>query len=155
MVRCAVYAADARVNNLYGSNIFVQNTFIEANTMPGHGFPFNTDGFDVAGTNVTIDDFVIQNGDDAVTIENGASNVMVSNGMIGGPGCHGTSIGSLGEAPGVFNTVSNGEQRRGATLIRSHVHQYDGQGVCLRRALQVVPRRPGAGVEYHLGELPH
>ena len=93
--------------NLHGSDLVVENTFIEANTPPGHGFPFNTDGFDVAASNVLLQDFVIQNGDDAVTIENGAENVTVRNGLIGGPGCHGTSIGSLGSAQAVFNTVKN------------------------------------------------
>lgn len=101
--------SNLRVNNVAGSNIVIENTFLEANTAPGHGFPFNTDGFDLAGTNITITDFVIQNGDDAVTVENGASNIFVSNGLIGGPGCHGTSIGSLGQAQAVFNTVKNGK----------------------------------------------
>jgi len=31
-----------RVINLYGNDVTVENTIIEANTYPGGGFPFNT-----------------------------------------------------------------------------------------------------------------
>jgi hypothetical protein len=31
-----------RVHALYGNNIYVRNTFIDATTVPGGGFPFNT-----------------------------------------------------------------------------------------------------------------
>jgi len=36
------------------------------------------------------------NGDNAFTVENGDENVKVKNALISGPGCHGTSVGSLG-----------------------------------------------------------
>ncbi|WWC88832.1 uncharacterized protein L201_003746 [Kwoniella dendrophila CBS 6074] len=97
----------AWVTTLNGNNIDVQNVFVDAATTPNGGFPFNTDGFDVAAKNVKISDFAIYNGDDAVTINNGGENVTVTNGLIAGPGCHGTSIGSLGQAQGVYQTVRN------------------------------------------------
>ncbi|WWC62394.1 uncharacterized protein I303_104990 [Kwoniella dejecticola CBS 10117] len=97
----------AWVTTLNGNNINVDNVFVDAATTPGGGFPFNTDGFDVAAKNVKINDFTIFNGDDAVTINNGGENVTVTNGFIAGPGCHGTSIGSLGQAQGVYQTVRN------------------------------------------------
>lgn len=93
--------------NLYGNDLTVENSFIDASTTLDGSFPFNTDGFDIQAKNVLLTDFVIFNGDDAVTIENGGENVTVTNGLIGGPGCHGTSIGSLGQAQGVYNTVRN------------------------------------------------
>jgi hypothetical protein len=53
-----------------------------------------------------IDGFTIFNGDDAVAIQAGAKNVTVRNGMASGPGCHGMSIGSLGQNQGLFASVS-------------------------------------------------
>ncbi|WVQ96799.1 hypothetical protein IAU59_003906 [Kwoniella sp. CBS 9459] len=97
----------AWVTTLSGTNIDVQDVFVDASTTPNGGFPFNTDGFDVSAKNVRITDFTILNGDDAVTINNGGENVTVTNGFISGPGCHGTSIGSLGQAQGVYQTVKN------------------------------------------------
>jgi hypothetical protein len=47
------------------------------------------------------------NGDDAFTVNNGATNVTVRNAMIGGPGTHGCSVGSLGQDQTIFYTVSN------------------------------------------------
>ncbi|KAJ9092377.1 hypothetical protein QFC21_006879 [Naganishia friedmannii] len=111
-----------------GDNYTIKDTFIDASTTGG--FPFNTDGFDVAyvtfflgsirlcrisadpvyitsATNVLIDGFTIFNGDDAVAIQSGAANVTVRNGMASGPGCHGMSIGSLGQNQGLYNKVTN------------------------------------------------
>ncbi|KAG8874663.1 hypothetical protein FRB97_005743 [Tulasnella sp. 331] len=90
---------------ILGNNIHVTNSFIEATTTGG--FPFNTDGFDIAATNVLIEDSVILNGDDAFAVTSGSENVTISRALIGGPGCHGTSIGSLGQNQGLFATVSN------------------------------------------------
>ncbi|KAJ9102864.1 hypothetical protein QFC19_004592 [Naganishia cerealis] len=90
---------------LSGNNFTIKDTVLDASTTGG--FPFNTDGFDVAATNVLIDGFTIFNGDDAVAIQSGAKNVTVRNGMASGPGCHGMSIGSLGQNQGLYNTVSN------------------------------------------------
>jgi hypothetical protein len=59
-----------------------------------------------SATNVLIDGFTIFNGDDAVAIQAGAKNVTVRNGMASGPGCHGMSIGSLGQNQGLFASVS-------------------------------------------------
>ncbi|KAJ9113995.1 hypothetical protein QFC22_005813 [Naganishia vaughanmartiniae] len=88
-----------------GNNYTIKDTFLDASTTGG--FPFNTDGFDVAATNVLIDGFTIFNGDDAVAIQSGAANVTVRRGMASGPGCHGMSIGSLGQNQGLFNKVTN------------------------------------------------
>jgi hypothetical protein len=40
---------------------------------------------------------LLVNGDDAFACFTGAENVVVKNALISGPGCHGTSIGSLGQ----------------------------------------------------------
>ena len=75
----------------------------------------DSDGFDIGANGVVIDDSVIRkfasircrvsfdnylipvNGDDAFACFAGAENVVVKNALISGPGCHGTSIGSLGQ----------------------------------------------------------
>jgi len=89
--------------SLEGTNVKVSNTRIEAGS-DTEAFPFNTDGFDVSGTNVYIEDTHIVNGDDCITIENGATNVHVKNSYC--EGGHGLSIGSLGKNGQVAN-VSN------------------------------------------------
>ncbi|KAG8991893.1 hypothetical protein FRB93_002513 [Tulasnella sp. JGI-2019a] len=91
--------------SILGNNIHVKNSLVEASTTGG--FPFNTDGFDIAATNVLVEDSVIINGDDAFAVTSGSENVTISRAFIGGPGCHGTSIGSLGQNQGLFATVSN------------------------------------------------
>lgn len=47
---------------LIGNNITVSNARIEATS--NGGFPFNTDGFGVTGSNIIIQDSIINNGDD-------------------------------------------------------------------------------------------
>ncbi|GFZ45367.1 hypothetical protein JCM24511_03093 [Saitozyma sp. JCM 24511] len=154
----------AWVHALYGNNIYVRKTFIDATTAPGGGFPFNT------ATNVLIEDSVIRyyespapipsltlalylllvsfllepyappacavvnpsplvvNGDDAITVENGAENVTVRNALIGGPGCHGTSVGSLGQDQTVFNRVKNNYMRAQHLFPRKGEEDAGGKG---------------------------
>lgn len=69
-------------------------------------FPFNTDGIGVSGTDVTIKNSVIYNGDDAIAITDGARNVLFQGGVIGYQS-HGMSIGSLGKDQKAYVQVSN------------------------------------------------
>lgn len=91
--------------NLQGSNIVVTDTIIDAYSTTS-AFPFNTDGFDVGGTNITIKNSVIYNGDDAVAIGSGASNVLFQGATIGYQ-THGMSIGSLGSNQASVASVNN------------------------------------------------
>jgi hypothetical protein len=59
----------------------------------------------------------IVNGDDAVTVENGANNVTVRNILMAGPGSHGMSVGSLGQNQAVYNKVNNS-----MSAYRQHSH---------------------------------
>ncbi|KAK5133325.1 hypothetical protein LTR08_007850 [Meristemomyces frigidus] len=90
---------------LIGSHIEVSDTIIDAYSTSG-SFPFNTDGFDVTGTDITIRNSVIFNGDDAIAVQSGSHNVLFQGGTIGYQS-HGMSIGSLGQNQGVFANVSN------------------------------------------------
>lgn len=99
----------AWVSTLSGNNIKVSDVFIDASTYDGGGFPFNTDGFDITATNVNINHMTILNGDDAIAINNGAENVTVQDVFMGGPGCHGLSIGSLGKNNSEWQSVKNSE----------------------------------------------
>ena len=90
---------------LIGSDIEVKNTFIDAFSSTG-SFPFNTDGFDVTGTNIAISDATIFNGDDAIAVQSGSHNVTFRRGTIGYQS-HGMSIGSLGQNQADFANVSN------------------------------------------------
>lgn len=92
---------------LYGKNVTIKNSFIDATTTPDGGFPFNTDAFDIVASNVTIEDSTILNGDDAFAIQSGSHDVVIRGGLLAGPGCHGMSIGSLGQNQGKFANVSN------------------------------------------------
>lgn len=65
-----------------------------------------TRGLDYRAKDVVIDGFTISNGDDAVAIQSGASNILVQNGFVGHHS-HGMSIGSLGQNQGLFASVSN------------------------------------------------
>ncbi|KAJ7581561.1 pectin lyase fold/virulence factor [Mycena floridula] len=94
--------------NLPGQNIRVENHFVDAK--PDNGtrdntvsFPFNTDGINVSGQNITIDGYYGHNGDDCVSIINGARDVLAQNGFCGFSS-HGLSIGSLGKG-GSIQTV--------------------------------------------------
>lgn len=90
---------------LEGTNITVSDTIIEA-TSSTESFPFNTDGFDVGATDVTITNSVIYNGDDAIAVASGAHNVLFSGATIGYQ-THGLSIGSLGSDPSDYANVTN------------------------------------------------
>jgi hypothetical protein len=68
-------------------------------------FPFNTDGFNLSGQNITIDGYWGENGDDCVSVVSGASDITAVNGYCGFSS-HGLSIGSLGKN-GAVSTVSN------------------------------------------------
>lgn len=90
---------------LRGNNITVSDTVIDAISVTG-SFPFNTDGFDVTGTDITITNSVIFNGDDSIAVQSGSHNVLFQGGSIGYQ-THGMSVGSLGEDQASFANVSN------------------------------------------------
>ncbi|KUJ07419.1 pectin lyase-like protein [Mollisia scopiformis] len=90
---------------LIGSNITITDTIIDAYSTSG-SFPFNTDGFDVTGTDIKILNSVIFNGDDAIAVQSGSHNVLFRGGTIGYQS-HGMSIGSLGQNQASFANVSN------------------------------------------------
>jgi hypothetical protein len=90
---------------LIGNNITVSDSIIDAYST-STAFPFNTDGFDVTGTNIKIFNSVIFNGDDAIAVQSGSHNVLFQGGTIGYQS-HGMSIGSLGQNQGSFANVSN------------------------------------------------
>jgi hypothetical protein len=84
-----------------GTNITIRNHFVDA--MPVNGtrdqttsFPFNTDGFNLSGTNITLDGYYGHNGDDCVSVGNGGHNIVAKNGYCGFSS-HGLSVGSLGK----------------------------------------------------------
>ncbi|KAH7097874.1 pectin lyase fold/virulence factor [Auriculariales sp. MPI-PUGE-AT-0066] len=96
--------------NLPGKNIRVENHYVWARPTNGTrdvttSFPFNTDGLNVSGQNVTIDGYYGENGDDCVSVINGARDVQALNGYCGFSS-HGLSIGSLGRN-GSVQTVAN------------------------------------------------
>lgn len=90
---------------LQGTNITVSDTIIDA-TSSTESFPFNTDGFDIGGSDITILNSVIYNGDDAVAIGSGSHDILFSGGTIGYQ-THGMSIGSLGSDPSDFANVTD------------------------------------------------
>lgn len=90
---------------LKGNNISVSHAFVDAESTTG-SFPFNTDAFDVTGTNIRITDSVIYNGDDAIAVQSGSHNIYFGRNTIGYQ-THGMSIGSLGQDPSEFANVSN------------------------------------------------
>ncbi|KAJ6526620.1 pectin lyase fold/virulence factor [Mycena vulgaris] len=96
--------------NLPGTNLRVENHYVDAK--PDNGtrsetvsFPFNTDGINISGQNITVDGYYGHNGDDCVSVINGARNVFATNGFCGFSS-HGLSIGSLG-SKGSFQTVKD------------------------------------------------
>ncbi|KAG6827924.1 hypothetical protein H0H87_003324 [Tephrocybe sp. NHM501043] len=96
--------------NLPGQNIRVENHFVDA--APNNGtretttsFPFNTDGFNLSGHNITVDRYYGHNGDDCISVINGAKDIVAKNGYCGFSS-HGLSIGSLGRN-GAVQTVQN------------------------------------------------
>jgi polygalacturonase len=80
-------------------NLHAYNNKILANTDKPNTFPFNTDGFSAGGTNLLFENNHIENGDDCLTVGNGAKNVHFRNSYCSGG--HGLSIGSLGKGGGV------------------------------------------------------
>ncbi len=90
---------------LSGNNITIRDTIVDAYSNSS-GFPFNTDGIGVGGTNILIEDSVIYNGDDAFAVGDGAHNAVIRRATIG-YATHGMSIGSLGSNPASFANVSN------------------------------------------------
>ncbi|PVF94155.1 pectin lyase-like protein [Serendipita vermifera] len=95
-----------------GKNIVIKDHYVDA--MPSNGtrdtaasFPFNTDGFNIGGQNITLDGYWGKNGDDCVSIINGAKNIVARNGYCGFSS-HGLSIGSLG---------SNGQDSRVSNIL--------------------------------------
>lgn len=91
--------------SLKGTNVTVQDSVIDAYSTSG-SFPFNTDGFDVTGTNIKILNSVIYNGDDAIAVQAGSHNILFQGGTIGYQS-HGMSIGSLGQNQASFANVTN------------------------------------------------
>ena len=90
---------------LIGNDITVSDAVVDAYSTTD-SFPFNTDAFDVTGTNIRILNSVIFNGDDAIAIQSGAHDILFEGGTIGYQS-HGMSIGSLGQNQGSFANVSN------------------------------------------------
>ncbi|OBR16124.1 Glycosyl hydrolase family 28 [Colletotrichum higginsianum IMI 349063] len=91
--------------SIKGKNITIANTVIDARS-ESSSFPFNTDGFDVGATDVTITNSNIFNGDDAIAINDGAKNVLFRDATIGFE-THGMSVGSLGSKPASPADVQN------------------------------------------------
>lgn len=88
-----------------GENLTISDTFIDIYSNSS-GFPFNTDGFNVKGNNISILDSTIFNGDDAIAVQSGSYNILFKGGTIG-YASHGLSIGSLGQDQSKFAEVEN------------------------------------------------
>ncbi|TDL30185.1 putative endopolygalacturonase, partial [Rickenella mellea] len=93
-----------------GQNILIENHLVDAK--PDNStrdstisFPFNTDGFNLSGQNITVNGYYGENGDDCISVVNGARNIVAKNGYCGFSS-HGLSIGSLGRN-GAVQTVAN------------------------------------------------
>ncbi|KLO20092.1 pectin lyase-like protein [Schizopora paradoxa] len=82
------------------NNVHIFNNKIVAVSSTG-SFPFNTDGFSAGGSNLLFEANSVQNGDDCLTVGNGAVNITFRNSYC--EGGHGLSIGSLGENGQVAN----------------------------------------------------
>ncbi|KAG8732497.1 hypothetical protein FRC10_000888 [Ceratobasidium sp. 414] len=96
--------------NIPGKNILIENHMVDAKPVNSTrdstiSFPFNTDGFNLSGQNITLDGYWGENGDDCVSVVNGARNIVAKNGYCGFSS-HGLSIGSLGRG-GAYQTVAN------------------------------------------------
>ncbi|KAA8564206.1 hypothetical protein EYC84_011152 [Monilinia fructicola] len=76
------------VFSIGGSDVEMKNIYIDAKS--SDGYPFNTDGIDLSGSNVLIDGLEIHNGDDVINISPPATNVTVRN--VVASGTHGLSI---------------------------------------------------------------
>ncbi|KIY67535.1 glycoside hydrolase family 28 protein [Cylindrobasidium torrendii FP15055 ss-10] len=81
------------------SNLHVFDNTILIKSDAGGGFPFNTDGFSAGGSNMLFENNHIVNGDDCITVGNGAKDIHWRNSYC--EGGHGLSIGSLGKGGSV------------------------------------------------------
>ncbi|KAL4251280.1 glycosyl hydrolase 28 family protein [Abortiporus biennis] len=77
------------------SNVHAFDNKIVAVSSNASAFPFNTDGFSAGGTNLVFENNHIENGDDCLTVGNGAKNIVFRDSYCAGG--HGLSIGSLGK----------------------------------------------------------
>ncbi|KAJ7447202.1 pectin lyase-like protein [Mycena latifolia] len=84
-------------------NVHAYNNLIMA-VSDTSSFPFNTAGFSAGGTNLLFENNHIVNGDDCLTVGNGALNITWRNSYC--EGGHGLSIGSLGKG-GQVSDVQN------------------------------------------------
>ncbi|OJJ33941.1 hypothetical protein ASPWEDRAFT_41827 [Aspergillus wentii DTO 134E9] len=89
---------------LHGDNIAVTHAIVDAYSTGG--FPFNTDAFDVKGTNISISDSIMYNGDDAIAVGADSHDIVFERNTIGYQ-THGMSIGSLGKNPSDFANITN------------------------------------------------
>jgi hypothetical protein len=85
------------------SHVHIFNNIILAGS-DNASFPFNTDGFSAGGTNLLFENNYVVNGDDCLTVTNGAKNITWRNSYC--EGSHGLSVGSLGEG-GQVASVEN------------------------------------------------
>jgi len=66
----------------------------------------NTDGWDTyRSSDITIQNSIINNGDDCVSFKPNSTNILIQNLFCNGS--HGISVGSLGQFPGAFDIVEN------------------------------------------------
>ncbi|KZT58179.1 glycoside hydrolase family 28 protein [Calocera cornea HHB12733] len=80
------------VFSMSGSNLHIHDVDIDASYDLNNPslFPFNTDGYDVSGVNILMENNHIFNGDDCVAVNNGAHNVTIRNMIC--EGGHGASL---------------------------------------------------------------
>ncbi|KAI9045547.1 putative extracellular exo-polygalacturonase [Aspergillus affinis] len=90
---------------LHGEDITVTHAIVDAKSSTS-SFPFNTDGFDVKGTNIRISDSIMYNGDDAIAVGSESHNIVFERNTIGYQ-THGMSIGSLGKDPSDITNITN------------------------------------------------
>ncbi|OGM43938.1 exopolygalacturonase C [Aspergillus bombycis] len=89
---------------LHGEDITVSHAIVDASSTGS--FPFNTDAFDIKGTNIRISDSVMYNGDDAIAVGSESHNIVFERNTIGYQS-HGMSIGSLGKDPSDIVNITN------------------------------------------------
>ncbi|KAH8426807.1 putative extracellular exo-polygalacturonase [Aspergillus melleus] len=90
---------------LHGEDITVTHAIVDARSSTS-SFPFNTDGFDVKGTNIRISDSIMYNGDDAIAVGSESHDIVFERNTIGYQ-THGMSIGSLGKDPSDITNITN------------------------------------------------